>query len=72
LGYPISIGQQKKYFFGTFPMADVFIAWANVTKIEEQKIEQEANNKIIFVLIAICTSVLIAAILYLMWHTKRT
>ncbi|HEY1053554.1 MAG TPA: hypothetical protein VGE24_00415 [Emticicia sp.] len=71
LGFPNSNNQQKKYFFGTFPMADAFIAWANVTAIDEQQIQQEANNKGIFFLIAFGISALIVLILYLFWNRKR-
>lgn len=67
LGYPIYSGQQKKYFFGTFPMADAFIAWVNVTDIESQKIEKEANNKVTFLLISVFSSTLILVVLYILW-----
>jgi hypothetical protein len=71
LSYPISRGQQKKYFYSTFPMADAFIAWANVTKIEEQQIQHEANNIGTFLLIAAPISVLIVLILYFFWNKKK-
>jgi hypothetical protein len=72
LGFPVSINYQKKYFFGTFSMADAFIAWANVTQINEQQIRSETNNKSTFLLIAFITSAIIILILYLFWIRKRT
>lgn len=71
LGFPISVNQQKKYFFGTFPMADAFIAWANVTLIDNQQTQQEANNKLTFLLIASSISALIILVLYLFWNRKK-
>ncbi len=71
LGFPVSINQQKKYFFGTFPMADAFIAWANVTLIDEQQIQKGDNNKITFLLTAFGISALIILLLYLFWIRKK-
>lgn len=73
LSFPLSTNQRKKYFFGAFPMADAFIAWANVTHIDEQQqqIQQEANSKVIFLLIASGISASIVLILYLFWNTKK-
>ena len=71
LSYPISGKQQKKYFFGTFPMADAFIAWANVAAIDEQQSQAEANHKKVFLLIVFGISALIVLILYVFWNGKK-
>ncbi|RYU96493.1 hypothetical protein [Emticicia agri] len=71
LSYPISGKQQKKYFFGTFPMADAFIAWANVTVIDEKQSQAEANHKKVFLLIAFSISALIVLIFYVFWKRKK-
>lgn len=70
LGYPVFFGQHKKYFFGVFPMADAFIAWSNVS-LPENMAENEANNKTMFLLIALIVSSLIIWVLYIMWKKKK-
>lgn len=40
-GVPFTINQQKFYLFGTLPMADVFIAWAN--SLNDQFIHQNVT-----------------------------
>lgn len=67
LGYPVYLAQQKKYFFGVFPMADAFIAWANVS-LPENTTEDEANIKITFLLIAITILSPLIWILYIIWR----
>ncbi|MBA4852490.1 hypothetical protein [Emticicia sp. BO119] len=70
LGFPIIINQQKKYFFGTFPMADAFIAWANVMQIDEQQTLSETNNRATFILITFSINAIVVSLLYLFWIRK--
>lgn len=71
LSYPISTNNQKKYFFGTFPMADAFIAWANVTMIDEQQIQKRSNNNGLFLIITFGINTLIILLLFLFWYRKK-
>jgi len=64
LSCPISTKNGKSYFFNCFAMADAFIAWANVTSIDNKVIDSDTNNKILFHFISLFLIFLISGIIY--------
>lgn len=64
LSCPISTKNGKSYFFNCFAMADAFIAWANVTSIDNKVIDSDTNNKILFHFISLFLIFLVCGIIY--------
>ncbi len=66
LGFPVKIKGEKKYFLGQFSMADAFIAWSNVTEIDEKNVGFSVE-KLYFHSISIIFIFLLLLLTYRLW-----
>ena len=57
-GVGLSIKSQKKYLFGTLPMADAFIAWSNSIEQHENQVKVASNWRSNFQLLSIAFLIL--------------
>jgi len=44
-GFPLTLGNKKKYIFGQLPIADVFIAWSRIASVNKEVIELKGKDK---------------------------
>lgn len=63
LTLPLTINNQKRYFLGLFSMADIFIAWSNITYFNERDIEN-SNNMFLIHALSLLLILTIAALHY--------
>lgn len=63
LALPLSLSNEKFYFFGAMPMADAFLAWVNSFQSKPDDVTKTSANWWLFH----CLSMLLLACFFLMW-----